>query len=350
MQESLKKYVPAAIMPYILVNQENQGAETRRLTIMFASLGVNLSLGSTEEGRKQIQRIIVLVQQCVYRMEGSLNKLVMDDKGSTLICIWGMQPVAHEDDTTRAVLTALNMRRELSERLDCWCNIGIATGVVFAGVVGGAGNRREYSVLGDTANLAARIMAWPKMTKKGTGKIFVDIETKRGAEPFIKFEYQEHCEFKGKSVRLPIYEPLDPAEEYLHLKKNVINPFTVLKIHSNPFLIDRNNEYQMRFSRIAGKEQDLEGMKQEIIDFCNDPEDAIVILINGESGSGKTLFARALVEELKKAEVSSLPEWANREHLHIIASSLNPESQKLFLNMWQPIFKSVRPTNYLTTI
>ena len=94
MQESLKKYVPAAIMPYILVNQENQGAETRRLTIMFASLGVNLSLGSTEEGRKQIQRIIVLVQQCVYRMEGSLNKLVMDDKGSTLSCIWGMQPMA----------------------------------------------------------------------------------------------------------------------------------------------------------------------------------------------------------------------------------------------------------------
>ena len=82
-------------------------------------------------------------------------------------------------------------------------------------------------------------------------------------------------------------------------------------------------------------------MKQEIIEFCNDPEDAIVILINGESGSGKTLFARALVEELKKAEVSSLPEWANREHLHILASSLNPESSKLFLNMWQPIFKSV---------
>ena len=46
-------------------------------------------------------------------MEGSVNKLMMDDKGSTLIVIWGVSPLAHVDDPERAVLCAINIRREL---------------------------------------------------------------------------------------------------------------------------------------------------------------------------------------------------------------------------------------------
>jgi class 3 adenylate cyclase len=107
-------------------------------------------------------------------MEGSLNKLVMDDKGSTLICIWGLSPFAHEDDSARAILTAINMRRELKEVENTWCNVGISTGEVFSGVVGTSGSRKEFSVLGDFVNLAARIMFWPKK-KNQTGKIYVDL-------------------------------------------------------------------------------------------------------------------------------------------------------------------------------
>ena len=72
------------------------------------------------------------------------------------------------------------MRRELGRKANpddnnCWCNIGIATGVVFSGVVGTSGFRKEYSVLGDTANLAARIMYWNKFKKiKENGFLHVD--------------------------------------------------------------------------------------------------------------------------------------------------------------------------------
>lgn len=86
----------------------------------------------------------------------------MDDKGSTLICIWGLCPMAHTDDPQRAILTALNMKKALDKVEKTWCNVGIATGDVFSGVVGTSGSRKEFSVLGDTVNLAARIMFWPK--------------------------------------------------------------------------------------------------------------------------------------------------------------------------------------------
>ena len=111
--QHLKNFVPNAIMPYIEVDQENFGGETRKLTVMFASLGVDLSSAKTFEGMNKIQKIVTTIQKTVYKMEGSLNKLVMDDKGSTLICIWGLPPMAHEDDATRAVLAAQMIRKEL---------------------------------------------------------------------------------------------------------------------------------------------------------------------------------------------------------------------------------------------
>lgn len=53
----------------------------------------------------------------------------MDDKGSTLINVWGLPPMAHQDDTVRAVLCAFCLVRELS-KIECKCSIGIAVGTV----------------------------------------------------------------------------------------------------------------------------------------------------------------------------------------------------------------------------
>lgn len=217
----------------------------------------------------KIQKIVTTVQQQVYRMEGSLNKLVMDDKGSTLICIWGLCPFSHEDDAARAILTAINIRRELLKIEKTWCNVGISTGEVFSGVVGTSGSRKEFSVLGDYVNLAARIMYWPKKYKQ-TGKIYVDYQTKKEADPFINFLYKGHCEFKGKSISLPIFEPIDPMEESLQCIKKVVGVDTFLKPHSNPFLLDRNSEYKRKQSKQFGRESVANSIVEDLIDFFDD--------------------------------------------------------------------------------
>lgn len=90
-------------------------------------------------------------------MEGSLNKLLMDDKGSTLIVVFGLPPVSHQNDAVRAVLTGFMLEEHL-RRIKCRCAIGISTGIAFCGIVGTSGSRREYSILGDCVNLSARLM------------------------------------------------------------------------------------------------------------------------------------------------------------------------------------------------
>jgi adenylate cyclase 10 len=81
----------------------------------------------------------------------------MDDKGSTLIVVFGLPPMSHQDDPVRAILSSYALIKELGA-INCKCSIGIATGNVYAGVIGTSGSRREYSVLGDSVNLSARLM------------------------------------------------------------------------------------------------------------------------------------------------------------------------------------------------
>jgi len=48
-------------MPYLEIGFEQYGSENRLLTVMFASLGVDLSDSSTKEGREKIQQIVTTV-------------------------------------------------------------------------------------------------------------------------------------------------------------------------------------------------------------------------------------------------------------------------------------------------
>lgn len=60
---ALEGCIPAAIVPYIKVGAEKFGSETRSLTVMFASLGVELSSAETKKGMMLIQKIVTTVQE-----------------------------------------------------------------------------------------------------------------------------------------------------------------------------------------------------------------------------------------------------------------------------------------------
>lgn len=131
-------------------------AELRPATALFARfLGIRF-----EDDRDALDRLdafVRSVQSVLSRYEGTLVQLTVGDKGSYLYAAFGA-PVAHEDDAARAVLAALDLRH-LGGRggLVDPISIGIASGRLRAGAYGGS-QRRTYGVLGDTVNLAARLM------------------------------------------------------------------------------------------------------------------------------------------------------------------------------------------------
>ena len=95
------------------------------------------------------------LQGTVKLYDGVVNKIDFCSHGERLMIIYGA-PIAHEDDEQRAINTALEIVA-LAKSHEISFRIGINSGYIFAGDVGPS-RRREYSIMGDEVNLAARLM------------------------------------------------------------------------------------------------------------------------------------------------------------------------------------------------
>lgn len=326
----LESYIPKALLPYIKIDQEKWSAELRRLSVMFLNLGVDLTLAKTEEGLIRIQLIIKTVQSCLYQNEGSLNKLLMDDKGSTLIVVFGLPPLAHQDDSVRGILAAFKLREELS-KINCPCSIGLTTGLVFTGVVGTSGNRREYSVLGDTVNLSARLMQAACGEKDF--KILVDEETKRDAEHKIKFKFFECRTVKGKTGQIPIYAPINTLDEIVSVTNTEQLRTHLYNVPDDLFLIEQYKDSLFMLRR----EKETDFVLKQLGEFLESSHSKIV-LIKGEYGIGKTLFLRCMLEALKAQLAGQKRTW-REETLFIFITGFNSLLQKKKINGWRSFMR-----------
>ncbi len=140
-----------------------------------------------------------MMDEIVERYGGVVNKIDLYDHGDKLMALFGA-PVAHEDDAERAVRTALDMQRALEEKC-AWVRqrIGVSTGMVFAGHVGGA-MRREYTVMGDEVNLAARLMSAAQ-----EGEVLLAGYVQRKVRAFFEVADRGEVQLKGKSKPVPTF-------------------------------------------------------------------------------------------------------------------------------------------------
>ena len=139
---------------------ESIDGERRWVTIMFADLSGFTALSERtdpEEIRSMVDRCMSEMGQVVDRFGGTVDKVI----GDALMAVFGA-PVAHEDDSERAVRAALEIQRRASEQSHDFgglcVSIGVNTGEVIFAPVGPHG-RRELTVMGDAVNTAARLQA-----------------------------------------------------------------------------------------------------------------------------------------------------------------------------------------------
>ncbi|CAN0362830.1 unnamed protein product, partial [Ectocarpus fasciculatus] len=114
LEVKVKGYIPGAVLRNLRPDSpedEHWSNEIRRVTVLFVNLGLKeqtlLAAAVYDEAMKEMHQVMVAVQESVYEYEGSINKFLMDDKGSTLVAVYGLPPVGHADDPTRGVLAAL---------------------------------------------------------------------------------------------------------------------------------------------------------------------------------------------------------------------------------------------------
>ncbi len=202
---ALRSYIPGAIAKRIDAGQSDWLAELRRVTSLF----INIPEMTRGTDTAAAQNIAQILQGAIYRYEGSVNKISVDDKGVSLLAAFGLPPFSHEDDPLRGVLAAQDIKVAITE-LGMDCFIGITTGRVFCGVIGNE-QRREYTINGDAVNLAARLMAASalglSLPDGIPATILTDTSTYELAKNRINFSALEPITIRGKAQPVAVFVP-----------------------------------------------------------------------------------------------------------------------------------------------
>jgi predicted ATPase/class 3 adenylate cyclase len=183
--------------------RERPPEERRRVTVLFADLSGYTSVAERmdpEAVKALVDRVLMRLGEEVTRYGGTVDKYI----GDNVMAIFGA-PVAHEDDEERAVRAGLGMQaamgdvnKDLPDGVEFDLRVGINTGEVLAGAVG-----QDYTVVGDTVNVAARLQSAAR-----PGSVTVGERTMRFSTRAISYEELEPLHLKGKAEPVPAWEAL----------------------------------------------------------------------------------------------------------------------------------------------
>jgi class 3 adenylate cyclase len=207
-RESLGRFLSPVLVEQVLERAVDlqRGGEEREVTIMFADIRGFTSL--TE--RSNPGDVVALLNEyfdhmveVVFQHHGTLDKFI----GDALMAVWGT-PVTRADDATLALAAARGMLKELEilneERRGAGrelvnIGIGLATGVCVSGAMG-ARRRMEYTVIGDSVNLASRLAGMAR-----AGEILCDEATYVASGRPGGSNRMPEVKVKGKTNPVPVY-------------------------------------------------------------------------------------------------------------------------------------------------
>jgi adenylate cyclase len=215
-QGLFKRYLAPQVVDELIRNPEKAapGGERRELTVLFSDL-VGFTSWSEEMSPEELVDVLNSYFERATEVLGQHGATLDKFMGDSIMCFWNA-PLPQGDHAARACLTALRLVEVVDslapkfeahgvKRLDC--RIGINTG---AGVVGNIGSRaaQEYTVIGDTVNLASRL--------EGAAKVYgvralVSEETVVAARGTVLTRELDLLRVKGRQHPVRVHELVDVA-------------------------------------------------------------------------------------------------------------------------------------------
>ena len=165
-RESLSRYHSPAVVDQILANSDTQSdgfiAEEQEVSVLFADLcgftSMSEKLNPTDVVRL-LNTVFELLSEAVFHYKGTLDKFM----GDGMLAFFGA-PISQKNHAERAVRAALRMQEDLAKynaglpqgSPQIGMRVGINSGPVVVGDIGSK-NRKDYTVIGGTVNLASRL-------------------------------------------------------------------------------------------------------------------------------------------------------------------------------------------------
>jgi class 3 adenylate cyclase/predicted ATPase len=250
-------------------------AERRQLTVMFCDLVDSTRLSSQldpEDYRDMVRAYQRVCSEVITRFDGHIAQLL----GDGLLVYFGY-PQAHEDDAQRAIRTGLGILDALGELnkglqqakgIQLALRLGIHTGLVVIGEMGGAG-RQEQLALGETPNVAARIQGLA-----APNTIAISEATSRLVEGYFTYASLGVHTLRGVSQPLNIYRILGASG-----------------VHSRLDIASARG-----FTPLVGREQEV-GLLFECWTQVKAGQ-GHVVLLTGDAGIGKSRLVQMLKEHI----------------------------------------------------
>ena len=232
--QALAPYLASELLDRIISHafQRQVQSEYRPTVVMFCNFigPENLLSQWGDAGAQRVTGLLSAyfndMQEAISRFGGIVSRIDPYSKGTKLLALFGA-PVAHEDDPQRAVSAALAMNTALQALNRRWMQklarhlppgstetliqhrIGITLGETFAGQAGSS-TRREYTVMGDEVNLAARLMS-----TAAPGQILISEPVLERVNAYYVSRKLPPVRVKGKKKPIPIWQVDGPREDTL---------------------------------------------------------------------------------------------------------------------------------------
>ena len=203
LREAFGTYLDKSVAEYILSEGFSEEGVEVEVSVLLCDVRDFTSFAREAEAKEVVARLNELfevVVPIVDRHGGHVDKFV----GDGLLAVFGA-PESYPDHADRAVRAACEIatRVDSDEGPGLRVGVGVNTGPVVAGSIGGAG-RLNFSVIGDPVNVASRVEA---ATREVDENVLITEATRRELGPAIEAVPCGEHELKGLGGPIALYAP-----------------------------------------------------------------------------------------------------------------------------------------------